>query len=439
MEEIIKTILFDWAERDLPNFIDRDLDLEKYITGTPIRILALTGFRRVGKTYIVLHQISKLLQSFTRKQVIYINFEDERIPHNPDFLTQLVPVIKKTFGSEPAFLFLDEIHQMPLWSKWLRRMQETTKIRFVITGSNSKMSTVEIPTELRGRYIEIKVHPLNFKEFLRFNNFETTIENIEYRESDKAQLDNLLNAFLKNGGLPEIVQTESFLKTEIAQSYFRTVVSRDIIERFGVRNVTALNTLLKMLLNARTFTISKLHNNLKSIGIDTGKATVDEYLEYAESVYFFDYITCYSFKLIEALKTPRKVYCVDNSFITAIAQKTTSELGAMYELAVFHSLTYNNESLHYWKSKQNNYECDFVVVNHNKVTQLVQVSYDVTNNDTLQREIRGLLHASNELNCKNLYIINNNISKIDNYDWFGIKRKIEFVPLWKWLLEITPQ
>jgi predicted AAA+ superfamily ATPase len=243
-----------------------------------------------------------------------------------------------------------------------------------------------------------------------------------------------LDEFLKYGGLPEITQSDPFLKTEIAQSYFRTVVSRDIIERFNVRNTVALNTLLKMLLNSRSFTITKLHNNLKSVGADTGKSTIDEYLGYAGNVYFFNFVNCFSFKHTHSLKIARKVYCVDNAFNTAIAHKYTTDKGAIVELAVYHSLITQCEAVYYWKSEQNSYECDFVFKTNNSVSELIQVCSDITETDTLQREIRALLHASNELHCNNLLIINNNSTKEETFEWFGIKRTIKFIPLWKWLL-----
>lgn len=181
MIEIIRTILGEWKGRELPEVIERRVDLVDYTRMEPRKIIVITGFRRTGKTYLTYLLITRLLEekSKSREQVVYVNFEDERIPLEPTFLTGLLPTIKKTHTGQLEFLFLDEIQNIPNWSRWLRRVYDTEEIRFFVTGSSSKMSSREIPTELRGRFLEVKIYPLSFTEFLRFKGITINEETVD--------------------------------------------------------------------------------------------------------------------------------------------------------------------------------------------------------------------------------------------------------------------
>ncbi|MBI4645897.1 MAG: ATP-binding protein, partial [Bacteroidia bacterium] len=407
MKTQIFQILGSWLERKLPSVKNREFSLEKYFEKAPNKIIVLTGFRRTGKTFILYGYIQELLKIYSRKQIIYINFEDERIPIETDFLTQLLPAIKELFKTEPVFLFLDEIQVIPNWSKWLRRIHDTTEIKLVITGSNSKISVVEIPTELRGRFIEKHIRPLNFKEFLHFKNFKYDLETIQVTSSGKAELLSLLNEFIFTGSLPEIALSDESFKEEICQSYFKTVISRDIFEKFNIRNSEALKALIKLLLNSKIITLSKLSNTIKSLQIKVGKNTIAEYLSYIENAYFFKYLSCFSYKIKDEYQHPRKIYCVDNSFINYISTRYSGDPGWLFETTVAQELFRRNQNVYYWKSIQNGYEVDFVIKDELKIFQLIQVCYDISDPETLKREIRALLTASKELKCKDLLLINN--------------------------------
>ena len=152
MKDVIKTILLEWQERVLPEAKEREVKLDNYLnTG---HVIVVKGFRRVGKTFLLYHLIDRLLKKHTKKEVIHINFEDERIPLKKEFLTALLPAIKEINGQLPAYLFLDEVQVIPEWSRWLRRILDTVNMTIFVTGSSSKMSEREIPTELRGKVVD---------------------------------------------------------------------------------------------------------------------------------------------------------------------------------------------------------------------------------------------------------------------------------------------
>src|SRR3989344_108613 len=413
MNQILKTLLYEWKDRKLPSVIARDIHVDTSEQSQMQYATVITGFRRVGKTYLLYQAIEKLLQTHSRDEVVYINCEDERIlSPSTDLLTDLIPEIQAVYGKKPIYLFLDELQLIPNWSQWVRRILDTESIRLFITGSSSKMSSAELPTELRGRAWEIKVSPLTFKEFLRFKKTTIDFEKLAFVKDEMARFRFLFDEYLIYGALPAVVLTAQEKKQELLQSYFQAVVQRDIAERYKINNDTALRTLLKLLLNSSYITISKLANSLKSMGIPVGKSTVDNYLSYIENSYFMNELYIYNQSVINQLQYPRKVYFIDTGFMTALSTKFSKNMGRLFENTVFHKLARENETIHYYKDDKGN-EVDFAILNEGKTTALYQVCFDLTDEETQSREVRALIKAGNNLKCRNLNLLT--LEKPDNY------------------------
>jgi uncharacterized protein len=433
MDETIKAIYNSWLNRKLPEILPRETKIDGYLNMEPRKIIVVTGFRRIGKTYLVLSGLESLLKEATREEIIYLNFDDERIPRRTEFLSALIPSLRSNMKSEIQFLILDEIQDMPEWSNWLRRINDTEDIRIVITGSSSKVSSREIPTELRGRCLEIKLFPLSFREFLKFKKIEITPEKIPNSDNEKVQLRRAMDEYIMFGGMPEVVLAQEDKKSEILQEYFRTVVQRDITERHRVKNEEGLKALLRLLLNSTQYSISKLHNTLKSMNYSIGKTTLQQYLSYIEQSYFMQSLEIFYPKVKDRLQYPRKVYFIDTGFINALSVRLSKNLGRLYENIVATELMRragNHQwGIHYWKDSQGK-EVDFVVVRDLAASQLIQVCYDLEDLDTKKREIRSLLKAERELNCSNLLIITKDQEGIEKIK----ESMITFIPLWKWLL-----
>jgi len=409
MKDTIRTLLYEWQKRKLPSAIDRSIDLSEYIRMEPNKIIVVTGFRRVGKTYSMLLLLNRLLQKRSREEVVYVNFEDERIPLQTEFLTLLLPTMKELFKNEVKFLFLDEIQNIPNWSKWVRRVYDSENIRIFVSGSSSKMSSKEIPTELRGRFLEINISPLSFQEFLHFKNLSFDYEAVDYVADERAGLLKALDEYLKYGALPEIVLADEERKFEIAQSYYQTVIRRDIIERYNIKNEEALKAWLRLLLNSTSYSISKSYNTLKSLHYKVGKGTVQDYLSYIENSYFMANLPIFSHNIKDQMQYPRKVYIVDNVFINAISTKFSNNYGRLYENAVAANLIRKRATnplleLYYWRNPRHE-EVDFVVKSGTKVDQLIQACYDVSDPTTKKRELRILSKASKELKCDELLVV----------------------------------
>jgi len=429
MNEILRTLLYEWKDKKLPKLIQRDIILEQKQTPYIHNATVITGFRRVGKTYLMYDLIKRLLKTNSREDIVYINFEDERII-NPSvtLLTDLIPEIQSLFGKKPKYLFLDEIQNVSNWSKWVRRILDNEDIQIYISGSTSKMSSHEIPTELRGRFWEIKVKTLSFHEYLTFIREEIDFQKTPFSKEETAKFQYLLDDYLKYGGLPDVVLLPVEKKLELLQSYFQTVVQRDMIEHFNIENHIALRTMLKLLINSPYFTISKLQNIIKSMGIPVGKTTIDNYLSYARSSYFLQELSIFTPVIANQIQYPRKSFFVDTGFITALSTGFSKNSGRLFENVIYQKISSENDIVYYYKD-DNDYEVDFITINGGSVTGLYQTSYDIESEITKTREVRSLLFAGKKLQCKNLVLITAGLSQA-----FDIPKEIQVIPFfdfWK--------
>ena len=236
--------------------------------------------------------------------------------------------------------------------------------------------------------------------------------------------------YLTYGGLPEIVLSQE-RKREIARSYYQTVVSRDIVERYHILNEAALKAALLLLLNSKEYSITRLYQNLKSAHYAIGKATLQNYLHYVENSHFMFSVPIFSHKIKDQLQYPRKVYVIDNVFLTTLSTKQSVGESRLYENAVAVALKKKQEIFH-WKEQQ---EVDFVIKENDTVMALIQVCVDVSDSETKKREVIALLKASKELKCTDLIVITRDYEGKEHAEWFGKEGTIQFIPLWKYLLE----
>lgn len=411
MKDIYGTLFVEWNERRRAGLLSRDNPLSKYVGLKPRKIIAATGLRRVGKT-CMLYQLA----GQERKKILYINFDDERIPVRTEFLTGLVPAIKDMLDETPETLFLDEVHRMPDWSRWLRRIYDEGEFEIFVTGSGAQLSSEEIPYELRGRCLEVRVRPLTYAEFLGFKDTSATTA--------------LLEEYLLYGGMPEVVLANSDVKLDLLRQYYATVVRRDIIERFRIRNSEVLKAMLKLLANSTQFTFTKLYNTLRSMQMKVGKTAVLKYMSYAESSYFIRSVSILSPKVKDQMRHPRKVYFEDTGFVSALSTRFSKNFGRLCENAVANGLSARGNTLHYWKSPDGR-EVDFAVRKDGGVESLVQACWEPWEDSTLKREMSALVTASSELGCDDLLVVTRDRAGVEEHR----RKKIRFVRLDDWLLE----
>ncbi|HUD09540.1 MAG TPA: ATP-binding protein [Patescibacteria group bacterium] len=419
MKQLLENLVKEWWQQPLPTTISRKRDLKEFADlGNVRKAICIVGFRRVGKTFSLLNLAKQLGQ----ENCVYINFEDERLPKTTEVLTTLLEVLTELKGQQPFTFLLDEIQNIPNWSVWVRRVLDTTGHKIFLSGSSSKLSSHELPTELRGRSISIKINPLSFEEFLKFKNVDIHI-------LPKPEILNLTREYVTYGGFPEIVLTEEGKKPLIMDEYFQTFILRDLIERYKIRDEAALRGLIKLLANSSHYTISKLANSLKSSGLSVAKSTVSRYIDYLHNSYFMQSLQLHTPSVKNRLKAERKVYLVDSFLLARLTTEFTQNLGRLMEQVVaetlFSQLDDNpNSSLFYWKDNLK-HEVDFVVRQQEEVEELIQASWISDSYSLPDREMRSLIKAKAVFACSNTKIVTWDLED-DNC-----------LPLYKWLLKTS--
>lgn len=389
LKNIIKEIINDFQLRKFDEIISRDMEIP-VDTG---KIVSISGIRRSGKTYLMFEVIKKLKQKgIDSKKLIYINFEDERLNikiEELDLILQSQRELYPDMELKNCFYFFDEIQNVDGWEKFVRRLYDTVSTNVFITGSNSKLLSSEIATSLRGRTINYEVFPLSFKEYLKFRK----IDDKKFDTKSKSLLANAFNEYLLCGGYPEVIGYEDTIRDKTLQTYYQVMIYKDLTERYNVPDLSILNYFLSRVVNNLTkpTSVNKIFNELKSNGYKTSKNILYEYLEWIEAVYFTLKVQKFDHSLIKREKSEKKYYIIDNGLVNAVTYNFSKDYGKLLEnLIAIHLKAQYNKNVYFFKD---NVECDFLVIDRDKPLYAIQVCWDISDKDTLKREIKGLVTA----------------------------------------------
>ena len=416
MRELFKRIIKDFHQREFLEFTKRELDI-------PIdskKIISIIGPRRAGKTYFLYQTISQIPDI---TDVLYINFEDDRFTIKKEDLQEITNAYFELYPNKKTFyLFLDEIQEIQGWEQFVRRVYDTLTKNIYITGSSAKLLSKEIGTSLRGRAITYELYPLSFKEFLVHTN--TSQNNISTRE--QANIKNKFNTYFETGGFPEITFFNEELQHKTLQSYSSVMLLRDIIERYELRNSVAIQAFFERSLRsfAKEISIKKIYDSLKSQGVAITRESIYDFIKYFEEAFVLLPLQQHSNKSLPDLK---KIYLIDHGFTQLKKYYLSENNGRKLENMVFLELKRREQEIYYHKKK---HECDFVIKQGINITQAIQVCYEL-NEETKQRELRGLIEACKEHKLKEGLILTHNQEDIITQQDITIDIK----PVWKWLLE----
>lgn len=414
--DILKQIIIDQKEMYLNNpLISRDYDLEENVN------YCFVGIRRTGKSYMMYQQIHNLMNDgISSSQIIYVNFEDERLLEiGVDDLNTILEIGIEFSGSKgKPYLFLDEIQNVDGWEKFVRRVADM-KYRINITGSNSKMLSKEIASTLGGRFMIVNVFPYSFKEYLSANHIEN-IMLAQIGTKKRADIVSQYEQYVTYGAFPELVDIKN--KRPFLNNIYQTVYLQDIITRNKIINDFAVRLILKKIAESVTKALSfnRLTNIVKSAGISIGKQTVINYVGHMLDSYLIFSLQNYASK-----KTSPKYYFMDTGLLgLMLLDCKTAQLENLVAVELIRR--YGFENVYFF---ENNIEVDFYVPSENLAIQVsMQVLDDV---DTLERETRAFVKLNQFIpDTKCLLVTNSEETKL-NCD--GIK--IDVVPIWKWLLD----
>jgi uncharacterized protein len=363
--------------------------------------LVISGIRRCGKSTLLNQVLSN------QKKFYYLNLEDPRLEgfELSDF-NKADNLLKELYGSGGIYFF-DEIQNIEKWEKFIRFLVDK-KNKVMITGSNASLLSRELGTRLTGRHISSELFPFSYLEFLKFFN---------QKPSEKTYSD-----YLYKGGFPEYLKDNDIT---LLHELLKDVLMRDIVNRFGIKNIAILKKLAIYLLTnvGKEFSYSSIQKMLEIKAVQT----VIDYISYMEDSYLIFTIPKFSYSYKKQQVNPKKVYSIDNGLSSANSASFSKDKGKMLENNVFINLRRKYKEIFYYQNKG---ECDFVVKDREKVILAIQVCYEF-NDENQKRELNGLIEAMDELKLEDGLILTYN--QQDKLEVEG--KKIILKPVWKWLLE----
>ncbi len=370
-------------------------------------IKVITGVRRSGKSTLLLMFKEYLINNGIKEDnIIHVNFESVLFDDIKDY-KDLYKYVKGKIKKNKLYLLLDEVQNVKSWEKAINSFKVDFDIDIYITGSNAYLLSSELSTLLSGRFIEIKMYPLSFKEYLIFN------------EYDNSDLDNKFKEYLKYGGLPAITLIKD--NDELVLSYlndiYNSIVKKDIIDRNNIKDTVLLENIIKYLSSNIGSPVSstKISNYLNSNKIieKSNHQTIDNYLNMLEKSFIMYRADRTDIKSKAIFKTLGKYYISDIGIRNSVLGFRNIDEGHLLENVVYLELLRRGYKVNI--GKFNDFEVDFVAENPNEIIYY-QVTQSLANEEMRTRELRGL-ESINDNYEKVILTMDKSI----NNDYNGIK------------------
>lgn len=373
------------------NMIARDEYLEQIIRfkDQPL-IKIITGIRRCGKSSVlVLLKEHLLLTGVAAKQIIAINFESFAFSDLTDAQKLYSFISKQIEPNKKNYLLIDEVQEVDNWEKCINSILVDFDIDIYITGSNSHLLSSELATYLAGRYIEIPIYTLSFKEYLKFNS--------HYKTNNTNDIRKLFINYLRQGGFP-IVHTSAYSEDSIYKIIFdiySSIILRDTIQRYKIRDVELLERVIKFVFDntGNTFSGKNVADYFKSQFRKIDINTVYNYLYALEGAFIVHRVPRYDIRGKELLKTQEKFYMSDVSLLYATMGYKDRLISGILENIVF--LELKRRGYKVFVGKLDTKEVDFIAEKLGKKCY-IQVAYKLENAETVEREFSVLLSINDQ-------------------------------------------
>lgn len=328
----------------------------------------ITGIRRSGKSTFVNQDFLK-----TDRNAFYLNFDDPALYgfSASDFviLEEAIERFQNENKGSKAVYF-DEIQVVEGWEVFVNSQLRKGNL-VTVTGSNASLLSYELGTRLTGRHLDYELFPFNFDEYCKLRKCDKTSESFKH--------------FLEEGGFPEYL---IYNRTDILKRLFEDILMRDVIVRYGIKDVRSVKMLSVYLASncGNLITGSKLSAQL---GLKT-TATILEYLSFLEQCYLFFFVPKFNYSAKAQSVNPKKVYCIDTGMIQNVTLSINADMGRVFENAVFIELRRRTKNIWYYSEAA--FECDFLYGRDVVPENAVQVCYELTN-ENKEREVRGLVET----------------------------------------------
>lgn len=429
MKIVLKNLLDEFYDFSLPELTKRKTDFPLI----PHKSTVIVGMRRTGKTWFCYQKMKDMItEGIEPSRILYLNFDDDRLFGFAvkDFQT-ILDVYYARFPENKeklCYFFFDEIQLIDHWETFIRRLIDRERVQITLTGSSSKLLGAEIATSLRGRTYTCEMFPMSFAEYLAAKGlFEEPPKN--FSPANQAKLRNAMEEYFKSGGFPETINLPSFERQKLLQDYIDSVLFRDVVERYKIKNIVVLRHLIQEILRSpgQKFSVNKFYHTVKSLGIECDKTSIYTYIDHLTDAFLFYRVDLHNKSERIRRVNPSKIYTVDPGILYTAMTGSEDNNGPVFENIVFNAVRRNAKSVEYVQTSDGS-EVDFLVTDYFNKSRLVQAAWSLENVKTYDREINSLDTLGNEMNIEDRIVVT-----WDEED--ELENGIRIVPIWKFLLQ----
>ena len=368
--------------------IDRKEYLDFLVKSKDRQIIkVVSGVRRCGRsTLFEIYKDFLLENGVAKNQIISINFEDMDYEELTDYKKLYEYIKSKMIGDKRNYIFLDEIQHVDKFEKVVDSLFIKENTDLYITGSNAYFMSSELATLLSGRYIELKMLPLSFKEY-----YQAKLEYEKMEQQENRTLKTLIqyyNEYIVNSSFPYTLQLDSDLKNihEYLSGIYNSVLLKDIVARLKISDVMRLESVVKYIFDniGNLTSLSKIANTLTSMGRKTDAKTIEKYIRGLTDSLLVHEVSRYNIKGKEFLSTLSKYYVADLGLRQMILGNRNIDMGHILENVIYLELLRRKGNVYVGQFDKN--EIDFVVINSNEI-EYYQVALTVLDENTLKREL----------------------------------------------------
>ena len=403
------------------------------LPAVPGKAFAVIGVRRSGKTsFLAQCRAARRRAGAPPESQLLLQLEDERlaglaVADLAWLFDEHVRRFPRLHGAPGVTVYLDEVQVVPGWEGLVRRLMDTGGVEVFVTGSSARLLSREVATSLRGRAMEVLVHPFSFRETLRHTGDEPPAG-----AGAGAALDQRLRRYLVDGGFPEAQGADPRDRAALLAGYVDVVVLRDVIDRHAVTNPLALRWLQRQLLAhpGGAFSVKKHYDALRSQGLRVGKDTLHAYLGHLEDAFLIRTVSLHAVSERQRMVNPRKAYPVDPGLISLFAPGARGHQGRALETAVLLELERRGRAVSYVRTAEG-WEVDFCAQQAGEAPWLVQVCLDTADDATWEREVRALRSAGRTFSDARLLLVTLDASPPTR----PLPDRVVWAPAARWLLD----
>jgi len=372
-------------------------------------IKVITGMRRCGKsTLLDLFERHLLESGVSPDLIVHMNFESMLFEDLKDHRALYRSIVERIPKDRRSYVLLDEVQQVDSWERAVNSLMVDRPVDLYITGSNAYLLSSELATLLSGRYIEIRMLPLSFREYLDFHEF-----------NEKTTLDEKFDRFLEYGGLPAVAQLKGNEGIFTALSgIYSTVIMKDVVQRNPVKDISLLENLVRFLMSnvGSEVSAASISRYLTSNGRPTANETIDNYMTYLENAFIIYKARRFDIKGKLYLKTLGKYYIVDSGIRNALLGKRDTDIGHVLENVVYLELLRRYPEVCIGRVRDR--EVDFIATGPDEI-QYFQVTRSLTDEAVLRRELSSLEsiednHGKTILSMDRNYVLSQNGIRFQN-------------------------